>query len=170
MQLLQDRVQNYVTNCNAIDNYKSYKAFINFKKKILQLREPNAANPANIGSSSNHMFLHLFFFLGLHEHFIREKIPFIPQFLIFDQLSQPYYEEALKQGIEEIEDNNDKTKLTEAFQLLNNFIGLIINNLKNEFQFIVLEHASKDYWEKANMEHFHLVEEFRNGNALIKNQ
>ncbi len=167
VQLLHERIQKFVSECNSIDNYKTYKAYVNLKKKILQLREPNASNPANIGSSSNHMFLHLFFFLGIHEHFIREKVPFVPQFLIFDQLSQPYYEEALKHGSQEIDDDNDKEKLTEAFQLLNDFIGKVTTELQSEFQFILLEHASKDYWEDANMSNFHLVEEFRSGNALI---
>jgi DNA repair exonuclease SbcCD ATPase subunit len=167
MLLLQERVQNYISNCTAIGNYKTFKAFINIKKKILQLREPNASNPANIGSSSNHMFMHLFLFLGLHEHFIRERSPFIPQFLILDQLSQPYYEEAKKSGKEDIEADTDKEKLTEALKMLNDFIGLVMTELKSEFQFILLEHASKDYWESAKLEHFHLVEEFRNGNALI---
>jgi hypothetical protein len=167
LQDLHDRVQAYIANCDSFGIYKSYKAYINYQKKILQVREPNAKNPANIGSSSNHMFLHLFLFLGLHEHFIREKVPFIPQFLIFDQLSQPYYEEAKKNGFENIEDD-DKAKLTEAFKMLNDFIDLIKNELKDEFQFILLEHASREYWEDAGLEHFHLVEEFRNGNALIQ--
>lgn len=167
MQLLQERIQSYINSCSAIGNYKNFKAYINLRKKILQLREPNASNPSNIGSSSNHMFLHLFFFLGIHEHFIREKVPFIPQFLIFDQLSQPYYEEALKQGKEEIEDDDDKSKLTEAFRLLNDFIETVTTDLKNEFQFILLEHAPVEYWDGDKLKHFHLVEEFRNGNALI---
>lgn len=168
LQLLHERIQKFVSKCNSIDNYKSYKAYVNLKKKILQLREPNASSPANIGSSSNHMFLHLFFFLGLHEHFIREKVAFIPQFLIFDQLSQPYFEEALKHGSHEIDNDNDKEKFKEALQLLNDFISMVITELKSEFQFILLEHASKDYWENANMNNFHLVEEFRGGNALIQ--
>lgn len=167
MEILLDRIQKLVSDCNAIDNYKTFKAYWNAKSKILQLREPNALVPSNIGSSSNHMYLHLFLFLGLHEHFIREHVPFIPQFLIFDQLSQPYYEEAKKLGKEEIEDNNDKFKLTNAFKLLNDFISLVSKDLKNEFQIILLEHAPKEYWEQKNMENFHLVEEFRNGNALI---
>jgi hypothetical protein len=167
IQLLQERIQKYVDNSNAIDNYKTFKVYLNYKKKILQLREPNASNPSNIGSSSNHMFLHLFMFLGLHEHFISEKIPFVPSFLLIDQLSQPYYDEARKSGLEEIIDGGDKLKLTEAFKLLNDFIGLVRDELKSEFQFILFEHAQKEFWEDNDMKNFHLVEEFRNGNALI---
>lgn len=169
IQLLSERIQNYVTNSNAIGDYKNFRVYINYKKKILQLREPNATNPSNIGSSSNHMFLHLFLFLGLHEHFIREKVPFIPQFLMLDQLSQPYYEEARKVGKDEIEDNNDKSKLTEAFKILNDFMSLVQTELNNEFQIILLEHAPREYWEQNNFDNFYLVEEFRDGNALINN-
>lgn len=81
---------------------------------------------------------------------------------------QYYYFLLLKLGNEKIDDDNDKSKLTEALKLLNDFIELIITELKSEFQFILLEHASKDYWEKADLKHFHLVDEFRNGNALIR--
>lgn len=165
--LLGERIQRYITESNAIGIYKSFKPYVNFKKKILQLREPNTVYPSNIGSSSNYMFLHLFFLLGLHEHFIRQNIPFVPQLLIFDQLSQPYYEEAMKQGLNDINDNGDKTKLTEAFRMLNDFIGLVVNDLKSSFQIILLEHAPPEYWENNGLAHFHLVEEFRNGNALI---
>jgi DNA repair ATPase RecN len=165
MQILLDRIQQYISSSEAIDDYNKFKAYWNYKDKILQLREPSAKVPSNIGSSSNHMFLHLFLFLGLHEHFIKEKVPFIPQFLIFDQLSQPYYGEAKIQGKEEIDDDNDKNKLTKALQLLNEFITKVTVNTKEEFQIILLEHAPKEYW--AGMENYHLVEEFRNGNSLV---
>jgi DNA repair exonuclease SbcCD ATPase subunit len=168
LQLLLERIQKRVSESTAIGDYKSFRPYLNYKKKILQLREPNASNPSNIGSSSNHMFLHLFLFLGLHEHFIREKVSFIPQLLILDQLSQPYYEAAKKIGKDEIEDNDDKSKLTEAFKLLNDFISMVKDELNDEFQIILLEHAPKEYWEQNSFSNFHLVDEFRNGNALIK--
>jgi hypothetical protein len=43
----------------------------------------------------------------------------------------------------------------------------IIDEQKDEFQIILLEHASRDYWEEPVLEHYHFVEEFRDGNALI---
>jgi hypothetical protein len=42
-----------------------------------------------------------------------------------------------------------------------------MNRRKKVFQIILLEHASKSYWEEPLLSNFHLVEEFRNGNALI---
>jgi len=30
-------------------------------------------------------------------------------------------------------------------------------------------HQKNEYWEEINLDHFHLVEEFRDGNALIPN-
>ena len=167
LELLQERIQKYINECQSLGNYSNYKAYINYKKKILQLREPNSSQPSNIGSSSNHMFLHLFFFLGIHEHMINQKVPFVPSFLIFDQLSQPYYEEAKKRGEDEISDNDDRNKLTDAFKLLNSFVSNIKNELKDSFQIILLEHAPKEYWETNKFENSHLVEEFKDGNALI---
>jgi predicted nucleic acid-binding Zn-ribbon protein len=167
LQLLLDRIQRFVSESTAIGSYNTFRAYINHKKKILQLREPQSVSPSNIGSSSNHMFLHLFFFLGLHEHFMRERIRYIPQFLIIDQLSQPYYEAAKKTGKQEIEDNDDRSKLTQAFGLLNDFVQMIQTELKEDFQIILLEHAPKEYWEQNDFKAFHLVDEFRDGNALI---
>jgi len=51
--------------------------------------------------------------------------------------------------------------------MLNDFITVVTKELKWEFQFILLEHAPKDYFHQKQWEHFHIVEEFRNGNALI---
>jgi len=166
MELLNERFQSYISDCKSIDSYNTFKAYFNYTRKILQLREPDSSSPSNIGSSSNHMFLHLFFFLGLHEHFIREQVPYIPSFLVFDQLSQPYYEQA-ETDQDEIVDSQDKQKLINAFGMLNDFIKHITGKLEWEFQFILLEHAPKDYFNQESWDHFHVVEEFRNGNALI---
>jgi len=41
------------------------------------------------------------------------------------------------------------------------------NKYNTEFQIILLEHAPEKYWKEKNLTNFHLVDEFRNGNALI---
>jgi hypothetical protein len=55
----------------------------------------------------------------------------------------------------------------DAFALLNSFIKNILIESNETFQIIMLEHASSNYWEEPKLEHFQLVEELRNGNALI---
>jgi hypothetical protein len=67
-------------------------------------------------------------------------------------------------GDEDIE-SDDRKKLREAFKLLDDFVSSALNHHKSTFQFIVLEHVSPEFFE--DMQNFHLVEDFRGGNALI---
>ncbi|MCQ6957611.1 DUF3732 domain-containing protein [Mucilaginibacter aquariorum] len=149
--------------------YKAYKVFVDVSEKSLKLRKAKELQAqATIGSKSNYMFLHLFLFLGLHEHFISLPHSYVPQFLILDQPSQPYYEgTGASEKTEDIAKDDDKAKLQSAFQLLNDFITKINSEYNTEFQIIMLEHAPERYWEEKELENFQLVEEFRNGNALI---
>lgn len=157
-------IQNYYNISDSMGVYKDYKVYVDVRTKSLKVRKDSEPLSSTIGSKSNYMFLHLFLFLGLHEHFINQKINFVPQFLIIDQPSQPYYE-SKKSGSESIDD--DKLKLQNAFKLLNSFITKINDSYNEDFQIILLEHASPDYWEDLDLENFHLVKEFRDGNALI---
>lgn len=149
--------------------YKGYKVLVDVAEKSLKLRKGKELQAqATIGSKSNYMFLHLFLFLGLHEHFISLPHSYVPQFLILDQPSQPYYEgSGVSSNPDEIAKDDDKVKLQSAFQLLNDFITKINTEYKTEFQIIMLEHAPERYWLEKELQHFNLVEEFRNGNALI---
>jgi len=110
------------------------------------------------------MFMHLCFYLGLHEHMIEENPEHVPQFLFIDQPSIPYFT-----GSDENKGNDDDEKLIDAFSLLNSFIEYIVFENKNQFQIFMVEHAAKEYWEDNNLSHFHLVDEFINGKGLIPN-
>lgn len=116
-------------------------------------------------------FHHLCLFLGLHELIIKQDSPFVPQFLILDQPSRPYYGEDTglkKQKTWEEVNLGDKKKITIAMKLLNDFITYINKEFKRDFQIIILEHIPKSIWEEAKLENFHLVEEFKEGgNSLI---
>lgn len=162
--MLETLIQSYLDKVgSALGNYQGYRALFNFKDKSLSLRPPDSIYASHVGSSSNHLFMHLCLFLGLHEASIIQKSPYIPQFMILDQPSRPYYGEE--------EDNwskvevSDKGKITTAMRLLNEFIDHVNDKYKEEFQFIVLEHIPTSVWNGMN--NFHLVEEFRYGNALI---
>lgn len=161
---LESLIQYYYDNSYSMGVYEDYKVYFDVKAKLLKVRKATELISLTIGSKSNHMFLHLFLFLGLHEHFINQKVKFVPQFLILDQPSQPYYESKISDTIKL---DDDKQKLQNAFKLLNNFITKIQNDYNEEFQIILLEHASPSYWEDIKLENFHLVEEFRYENALI---
>ncbi|MDR1221591.1 MAG: DUF3732 domain-containing protein [Tannerella sp.] len=152
-------------NYNQLKSLPTYDTRFDEKEMILKLypREGLFSNfPIdNVGSKSNYMFMHLCVFLGLHEHFISVGQEHVPQFLFIDQPSIPYYSDNTEKG------NDDKTKLIDAFSLINSFIDYIINQKQNHFQIFMVEHAPKEYWIKSKLEHFHTVDEFLDGNGLI---
>lgn len=165
LRLLEDLIQHHLNDAGeALEDYQGYKAAFDHKEKLLKLQKPNSTKVESVvGSSSNHLFLHLALFLGLHELFIRQEIPYIPSFLFLDQPSRPYYDN-------DKEKINDRLKITTAFKLLDNFITLVNKELKSEFQFIVVEHIPREIWEDNDMGNVHLVEEFIDGNKLIREE
>ena len=164
--LIEEVVLNYMQNYGEVlGNYKDYYPLFDYKEKSLKLRKPRSTKIENkIGSSSNHMFLHLFFSLAIHEIIFINKVPYVPPFLVIDQPSRPYYgrDNSTRKIVDDI--SSDDSKIRQAFVLLNEYIR---NRLENSghFQMIVFEHIEPDSFE--DLDYIHLVEEFRDGNALI---
>ncbi|WLG14272.1 DUF3732 domain-containing protein [Psychrobacter cibarius] len=167
--LIEEVIRGYLQQYGAVlGNYSKFQPKFDYKNKLLQLRKPNSIDiEPSVGSSSNHLFLHLFFSLAIHEVIFLNKAPYVPPFLVIDQPSRPYFEsdDSDIRREESLESDNDKIK--QAFNLLNDYID---NRLKENghFQMIIFEHVSPSFFE--DLEHFHLVEEFKNGNALISNE
>lgn len=88
------------------------------------------------------------------------------RFLFLDQPSRPYYDNKA----EKFKSDSDRSKITIAIQLLNNFITRINKDLNHEFQFIVLEHIPSEIWVDNGMTNIHLVEVFSDGNKLIREE
>lgn len=148
----------------AMGNYASFRTSFNYEARNLQLRRQNSSFIENVGSSSNHMFLHLFMFLALHEVAIDRGGKFVPAFLFIDQPSRPYY------GEEKIMDeislrDSDQAKVSQAFELLNNFISRMKKDHAAEFQMIVLEHVPVGLFK--DLPNVNVLPEFRGSNALI---
>jgi hypothetical protein len=163
VKVLDETVQDYINKTkDALENYSEYLSSFDYKEKKLQIRKPKTELIENVGSSSNHMFLHLFLFLGLHELIIKKNVPHVPPFLIIDQFSRPYWGEGKRK--KDNLDTTDTTKVESALNLLNSFVQSI-KDAGNNFQMIIFEHINHELWE--NLENVHLVEEFRDGNALI---
>lgn len=159
---IEKSVQFFFDQLNYMGNYTGCEVFFNMEKFILQLREIGNAYPFdNIGSKSNYMFLHLCFFLGLHKYFFTLEDNHVLPFLFIDQPSIPYYA-----GSESV-NNDDKEKLIDAFSLLDRFVETFKDDSSVDFQIILIEHAPSSYWKEANLNNFHLVEEFTRGNKLI---
>ncbi|ODR92273.1 DUF3732 domain-containing protein [Sinorhizobium alkalisoli] len=158
---LDDAIQDYISLTKAaLGNYGDYRSAFNYTEKKLHLRKPKTASTENVGSSSNHMFLHLFLFLGLHESIMRNDGIHVAPFLIIDQFSRPYWGEDDEKDV----DQSDVAKVKLALELLDQFITTA-NEMGKEFQIIVFEHINPRYWE--GLKNLHLVEIFRDGNALI---
>lgn len=165
IRMLESIVNEYLVEVgDALENYQGFKAAFDYKEKALFLQDPKSFYVSRvIGSSSNHMLLHLCLFLGFHESIIRQQVPFVPPFLFLDQPSRPYYDNNAKKA-------TDKAKITIAMRLLNNFISKMNKEWDAEFQFIVVEHIPKKIWQNNNLSNFHLVETFLGDNKLIRDQ
>ncbi|MCQ1856099.1 DUF3732 domain-containing protein, partial [Neorhizobium galegae] len=158
---LDEAIQDYISLTKAaLGNYGDYRSAFNYSEKKLHLRKPKTTSTENVGSSSNHMFLHLFLFLGLHELIMRNDRIHVAPFLIIDQFSRPYWGEDDEKDV----DQSDVGKVKLALELLDQFITTA-NGMGKEFQMIVFEHINPRYWE--GLKNVHLVEIFRDGNALI---
>ena len=100
-------------------------------------------NYSNIGSQSNYMYLHICFFLGMHNFLLDNPCKQVGNFLFIDQPSVPYYENS------DEDKSNDKAKLLDVFKVINAFMEERIKNGK-EFQIILIEHAEDSYWTGEN--------------------
>ncbi len=166
---LDEVIQDYIDLTKAaLGNYGEYRSAFSYKDKKLHLRKPKTVSIENVGSSSNHMFLHLFLFLGLHELIMRNNGIHVAPFLIIDQFSRPYWGDGDDREVasEQRQDVNqsDVQKVKLALKLLDNFIN-VANEMGKDFQIILFEHINQKYW--SGLDNFHLVDVFRDGNALI---
>lgn len=149
----------------SLENYQDYMPVFDYQKKKLNLRAPKSFYNEPIGSSSNHMFLHLLLFLALQDYIQDKKISFVPSFLIIDQFSRPYYPNSTVKTTKDMS-NTDQEKVRNAIRLLNKFIANMNDGIG--FQVILFEHIEKESFN--DFDNFYLVEEFRGDNALIRPQ
>ena len=162
--LLNKCIQRNYNRLESLPAYKNSQTQFNDTDMILQLVPDGQLFPLeNVGSKSNYMFMHLCFYLGLHEHMINVGQVHVPQFLFIDQPSIPYYTGSSNEKT----GNDDKKKLLDAFSLIDSFISHVINEGDATFQIFMVEHAPKEYWHENNLLNFHTVDEFINGDGLI---
>lgn len=166
---LNDYVQTYIKVAEvALDEYGSYLATFDYNKKVLKLRKNKSTTTANITSSSDHLFMHLCLFLGMHQLIMNNKVPYIMPILIIDQPSRPYFNNSTfdyNKSKESLSKKDDWNKVKEIFKLMDTFFQNIFED-KKHFQIILLEHVSTDAWSDCS--NIHLVEIFDGiNNALI---
>lgn len=165
---LNDYVQTYIKVAeSALDEYGTYLATFDYGKKVLKLRKSRATTTANITSSSDHLFMHLCLFLGMHQLIMNNQVPYILPLLIIDQPSRPYFNNStfdFDKSKESLSKKDDWNKVKEIFNLMDTYFDNILNE-KQHFQIILLEHVSIDAWEEC--EHIHLVEIFDGINSAL---
>lgn len=165
LRLLDELMLDYMKIAgSALGNYENYLPSFDYKTKTVQLRKPRTAFSENFGSSSNHMFMHLFLFLGLHEAIKIKRSGFVPPILFIDQPSRPYWGDGEKKKVKL--DSDDEEKIRKAFEVLNHFVERIVVDGQGQCQVIVFEHVPESTWD--GLAHVHLVESFTDGNALIR--
>ncbi|TKC62152.1 DUF3732 domain-containing protein [Pedobacter hiemivivus] len=160
---LNASIQRNYNQLSSLPSYGNARTTFNSREMVLQLTPEGQIFPLdNVGSKSNYMMMHLCFYLGLHEHMIAVGQEHVPQFLFIDQPSIPYYADGDNVG------NADKTKLLDAFSLINSFVKNVVEQKKNTFQVFMVEHAPESYWTgENNLEYFHTVDKFVDGEGLI---
>jgi len=136
------------------DNYTSCTPDFDIENSVLKLYRDGDKKEfpvKNIGSKSNYMFMHLCFFLGLHELLLVNGNNSVPNFLFIDQPSIPYYGKNGKEKGNLFKGKDDTIKLKDAFRLINGFMDRNINfNKRAHFQIILIEHADPEYWKDFN--------------------
>ena len=133
------------------DTYRNCELDFDKNSVRLRLKRPGAHYPIrNIGSKSNFMFMHLCFFLGLHQYLNSLERSYVPSFLFIDQPSIPYYGNNGRQRQEAgdltLTKTDDRSRLKEAFRLINSFMGQNVGEDAG-FQIIMVEHADPEYWK-----------------------
>lgn len=147
---LDETINKYYGSQRGISaTYNSCRPHFNIEEQMLMLKSPDSKfYKRNVGSKSNYMFMHLCFFLGLHDFLLQQNNAFVPNFLFIDQPSIPYYADKTKHN--ENVQNDDEKKLRDAFCLMNRFMDTIVGLKKQDFQIIMIEHADSKYWDNFN--------------------
>ena len=169
IETLNEYIQMYIEiSRDALDEYGNYCARFDYKNQRLTLKKNKSASIAQISSSSDHLFMHLCMFAGIHHLILNEALNYVPSYLIIDQPSRPYFNNSeydYKNSKQSISKKDDWSKVKNIFTLWDKFFVSILEQ-KKHFQLIVLEHVSEEAW--SGCENVHLVEIFDGEkNALI---
>lgn len=64
--------------------------------------------------------------------------------------------------------SNDKSKLQDAFSVINSFMKEMVEDWNQDFQILLIEHADESFWTGDNkLEYFTTKANFDGDNALV---
>lgn len=166
---LNEFIQLYIQIAkDALDEYGEYSAWFDYRKSTLSLKKNQSSSVANISSSSDHLFMHLCLFAGMHHMLLMDNSKYVPSYLIIDQPSRPYFnteEYNYADSEASVSKKDDWSKVKAIFALWDSFFDVILKQ-KKHFQIIMLEHVSESAW--VDCKHVNLIEVFDGVlNALI---
>ena len=112
---LDEAINKYYNSQIGISaSYNSCRPHFNIEERMLMLKSSNSRfYKRNVGSKSNYMFMHLCFFLGLHDFLLQQDNAFVPNFLFIDQPSIPYYADKSKHDENALLPLHSETSLNE---------------------------------------------------------
>jgi len=144
-----------------LKGYPNFTAYFEERERLIHLHDSDLKTfekMPDIGSASNYLYLHVAFFLALHQLALTLKVKWTPSFIILDQPSSPYYSDG--------KPNDDIRSLDAVLSELNNFVKEM--DAFGGFQVILLEHIEESHWKKLELERFHLVDkELRGEYGLV---
>jgi hypothetical protein len=158
MGKLNEKINEHLSRLRLKGYETSQAVFLESAKVInLILDEGRSVEKmVDIGSASNYLYIHLAYFMALHEVARGNHVPWMPSFLVFDQVSTPYT----------LENPDDIVSLDLALKELDIFVESMKE--KGGIQVILMEHISESHWVNLKLDNFKLVDkELINGYGLI---
>lgn len=131
------------------------------KDLTLKVKKPDGRDDYlwEIGSASNWLAYHVATVLSLQQYFQTKGKVSVPNFIIFDQPSQVYFPQSVRNKVENdnkfITNDEDKLAVKKIFEMMAKYI----KQINNSVQIIITEHADEDIW--GDIEGVHLVERWR---------
>ena len=145
-----------------LKGYPGFSAILSEKEMLIHVHSPDGSKierMPDVGSASNYLYLHVSYFLAIHEIAKTRRIPWIPSFLVLDQISTPYFSTARRPS-------TDVHSMDKVLLELNQFVSDMDQH--GGFQIILLEHIGEEHWQRLGLKKFHLVDrELRGDYGLI---
>lgn len=132
-----------------LKGYENSQAVFIEKQKAINLildEGRSVEKMEDIGSASNYLYIHLAYFMAIHETAKRNSVSWMPSFLVLDQVSTPYSGET----------KDDRASLDTALIEINRFVNTM--NGLGGFQIILMEHIPATHWKELKLENFKLVD------------
>jgi hypothetical protein len=158
MGKLNDKINDHLSRLK-LKGYEVSQAVFLERERVINLildEGRKVEKMIDIGSASNYLYIHLSYFMALHEVARDNQVPWLPHFLVFDQVSTPYSGES----------PDDVYSLDLALKELNLFVETM--KQKGGIQIILMEHIPESHWTNLGLNNFKLVDrELVDGYGLI---